>query len=145
MNYFAPKWWVNVMIWLPRTTDNSTYFPQSLEIRGIESRLYIYVYMKILENPPPPPPPGKKGLDIQCRPQIRLIRVFPVCYSNMHFVNSSPHNQHVWIQRGGDRGSGPSLKNHKNIGSLSNTGPEPLKNQASIQCWPSSARQRNAI
>ena len=29
------------MIWLPRTTDNSTYFAQSLEIRGIESRLYI--------------------------------------------------------------------------------------------------------
>ena len=30
------------MIWLPRTTDNSTYYAQSLEIRGIESRLYIY-------------------------------------------------------------------------------------------------------
>ena len=29
------------MIWLPRATDNSTYFAQSLEIRGIESRLYI--------------------------------------------------------------------------------------------------------
>ena len=31
------------MIWLPRTTDNSTYFAQSLEIRGIESRLYIFL------------------------------------------------------------------------------------------------------
>ena len=41
MNYFAPKWLVYVMIWLPRTTDNSTYFAQSLEIRGMESRLYI--------------------------------------------------------------------------------------------------------
>ena len=29
------------MIWLPRTTDNSTYFAKSLEIRGIESRLYL--------------------------------------------------------------------------------------------------------
>ena len=29
------------MILLPRTTDNSTYFTQSLEIRGIESRLYV--------------------------------------------------------------------------------------------------------
>ena len=29
------------MILLPRTTDNSTYFAQSLEIRGIESRLYM--------------------------------------------------------------------------------------------------------
>ena len=31
------------MIWLPRTTDNSTYFAQFLEIRGIESRLYIQI------------------------------------------------------------------------------------------------------
>ena len=29
------------MIWLPQTTDISTYFAQSLEIRGIESRLYF--------------------------------------------------------------------------------------------------------
>ena len=28
------------MIWLPRTTDNATYFVQSLGIRGNESRLY---------------------------------------------------------------------------------------------------------
>ena len=34
---------------------------------------------------------------------------------------------HAWIQRG-DRGSGPHpLKNHKNIGFLSNTGSDPLK------------------
>ena len=39
--YFTPKWWLYVMIWLPRTTDNSTYFAQSLGIRGIESRLYF--------------------------------------------------------------------------------------------------------
>ena len=37
--YFAPKLWLYVMICLPRTTDSSTYFAQSLEIRGIESRL----------------------------------------------------------------------------------------------------------
>ena len=48
---------------------------------------------------------------------------------------------HVRIQRGGgDRGqgSGPPLKNHKNIGFSSNTGRDPLKNrccQAIIQCW----------
>ena len=29
---------------------------------------------------------------------------------------------------GGDRGSGPPLKNHKNIGFLCNTGLDPLKN-----------------
>ena len=29
---------------------------------------------------------------------------------------------------GGGRGSGTPLKNHKNIGFLSNTGPDPLKN-----------------
>ena len=38
----------------------------------------------------------------------------------------------------GDRGSGPPLKNHKNIGVLRNTGLGLLKSQsyqASIQCW----------
>ena len=32
------------------------------------------------------------------------------------------------VQRGGDRGSRPPLKNHKNLGFLRNTGPDPLKN-----------------
>ena len=41
MSYFAQKMWLYLMIWLPRTTDNSTHFAQSLEIRGNESRLYI--------------------------------------------------------------------------------------------------------
>ena len=37
--------------------------------------------------------------------------------------------------RGGDRGSGPPLKNHKHLGFPSNTGPDPLKSyQARIQC-----------
>ena len=39
--YFATKWWLYIMIWLPQTTDNSTYFAQSLKIRGIESRLFL--------------------------------------------------------------------------------------------------------
>ena len=42
----------------------------------------------------------------------------------------------LWPMRGsrrGDRGSGPLLKNHKNIGFPSNIGRTPLK--ASIQCW----------
>ena len=30
-------------------------------------------------------------------------------------------------RRGGGRGSGPPLENHKNIGFFSNTGPDPLK------------------
>ena len=43
---------------------------------------------------------------------------------------------HGRIQRGGHGvRNPPPLKNHKNIGFLSNTGPVPLKNQASIQCW----------
>ena len=42
--YFAQKLCLYVMIWLPRTTDNSTYFAQSLEIRVIENRLY-FVYL----------------------------------------------------------------------------------------------------
>ena len=56
---------------------------------------------------------------------------------------------HARIQRGG-RGSGPtpSLKNHKNIGFLSTTGPDPLKITKLLSqypCWPSSAHQQNAI
>ena len=32
--------------------------------------------------------------------QIRLMKVFPVCYSDIHFVNSSPENQHfIWEQK----------------------------------------------
>ena len=38
------------MIWLRRTTDNSTYFAQSLEIRGIESRLYIQKIQRALKR-----------------------------------------------------------------------------------------------
>ena len=59
--------------------------------------------------------------------------------------------QHGRIQRGGgvDRGSGPSLKNHKNIGFLSNTGLDPLENhkttKPAFNVGQSSARQRNAI
>ena len=51
--------------------------------------------------------------------------------------------------RGGDRGSGPPLKNHKNIGFLSNTDPDPLKNHKATKpkfnVGQSSACQRNAI
>ena len=43
----------------------------------------------------------------------------------------------------------PPLKNHKNIGFLSNTGPGPLKNhkatKTAFSVGPSSASQRNAI
>ena len=50
--------------------------------------------------------------------------------------------------RGGDEGSKP-LKNHKNIGFLSNTGLDRLKNhkatKLAFNVRPSSAGQRNAI
>ena len=49
----------------------------------------------------------------------------------------------------GERGSGPPLENHKNIGFLSNTGPDPLKypiaTKPAFNVGPSSARQRNTI
>ena len=51
--------------------------------------------------------------------------------------------------RGGDRGPDPPLKNHKNIGFLSNIGPDSLKNhkatKPAFNFGPLSARQRNAI
>ena len=50
--YYAPKLWPDVMIWLPRTTDNSTHFAQSLEIQAIESRhvVLIFVNQQLLFN-----------------------------------------------------------------------------------------------
>ena len=54
---------------------------------------------------------------------------------------------HVRIQRG-DRGSGPLLKNHKNIGFLGNTGPDPQKNhkatKPAFNVGQTPARQQNA-
>ena len=48
-----------------------------------------------------------------------------------------------------DRGSGPSLNNHKKYRVFSNTGPDPLKNhkatKPAFNVGQSSARQRNAI
>ena len=56
---------------------------------------------------------------------------------------------HVLIQRGGAEGPDPSMKNHKNIGFLSNTGPDPLKNQKATKpafnVGPTLACQQNAI
>ena len=48
---------------------------------------------------------------------------------------------------GGGRGSGHSLKKHKNIGFLSNTGPDPINTaiKPAFNVGQSSARQRNAI
>ena len=44
------------------------------------------------------------GLDKQCKPRSdwrsSLIRVFPVCYSDKHFMNSSPDNQNfIWEKK----------------------------------------------
>ena len=48
---------------------------------------------------------------------------------------------HARIQRGGGQGVRTPMKNHKNLGFLSNTGPDLLKitklPSASIQCWAS--------
>ena len=55
---------------------------------------------------------------------------------------------HGRIQRGG-QGVRTPLKNHKNIGFLSNTGADHLKNhratKPAFNVGPSSARQRNAV
>ena len=55
----------------------------------------------------------------------------------MYRASEYKDTNHARIQRREDMGSCASLKNHKNIGFLSNTGPDPLKNhsyQARIQC-----------
>ena len=52
-------------------------------------------------------------------------------------------------ERGRGRGDRPPLKNHKNIGFFSNTGPDHLKNhkvtKPAFNNVPSTVRQRNAI
>ena len=65
-----------------------------------------------------------------------------------HECESSPKS-HMRIQRGTGGQTPPPLENHKNIGVLSNTGLDPLKNDKAtnlaFNVGPSSARQRNAI
>ena len=40
------------------------------------------------------------GLDKQCRPRrSNLTRIFPVCYSDIHFVNASHDNQHFILEQ----------------------------------------------
>ena len=57
----------------------------------------------------------------------------------------------AWADPEGGRGSGPHplLKNYKNIGFLSNTGPDHLRNhkatKAAFNVGKSSASQQNAI
>ena len=73
--------------------------------------------------------------------------------SKYHIVGNHVAAQFMGRSReggGGEgQGVGPTLKNHKNTEFLSNTGPDPLKNYKAttptINVWPSSARQRNAI
>ena len=50
-------------------------------------------------------------------------------------VQNYPLHEAAWAdpEGGGGRGSGPPLKNHKNIRFLSNAGPDPLKNHKSIK------------
>ena len=88
-----------------------------------------------------------------------IIQLFIKCYrfSNNYCLNTSQSNKipkylkvsPMCGSRGGDRGSGPPLKNHKIIGFPSNTGPDLLKNHKSTKpafnVLPSTARQRNAI
>ena len=56
-----------------------------------------------------------------------------------------------WSGGRGDTGVRTPLENHKNIGFLSNTGPDPLTQsyQASIQCWaiisPPAKRHFNGV
>ena len=58
---------------------------------------------------------------------VQNVQNYPVATTNYM-------KQHGRIQRGGGgRGSGPPLKNHKNIGFLSNAGPDSLKNLKSIK------------
>ena len=79
-------------------------------------------------------------VDSRCRVDPSHHRILICCRESI-FMRGS---------REGDRGFGPpSPENHKNIGFLCNTGPDPLKNHKATKPafneGPTSARQRNAI
>ena len=67
----------------------------------------------------------------------------------MCLAQGPKHSDAGEAQRGGNRGSRPPLINHKNIGFLSNSGPDRLRNyeatETAFNVWPSLVRQRNAI
>ena len=71
--------------------------------------------------------------------------------SNKGILNCSTRLPHGRIQRGGGTGDPdpPPLKNYKNTGFHSNSGPDPLKNHKAAKpgfiVGPSSARQLNVI
>ena len=52
-------------------------------------------------------------------------------------------------REGGGTGDSDPLENHKTIGFLMNTGPDPFKNQKATKpafnVWPPSARHRNGV
>ena len=74
------------------------------------------------------------------------------CLNEMLLMSST--KVHVWIQRGGGQGvpyppPPQKKKNHKNIGFLGNSGPDPLKNhkatEPAFNVGQSLARQQNVI
>ena len=82
------------------------------------------------------------------KPADMIKRIYQLNY--LYIISSPEHKVHAQIQRGGQGiRTPPSLKNHKNIGFLSKTGPDPLKNhkatKPAFNVGLSSARQRNAI
>ena len=93
---------------------------------------------------------GLEALDNPASTKAQIVKALKAMqrslqYGDQVWYYERPHGR---IQRGG-RGSGSPLKNKKNIGFLSNSGPDPLKNyeatEPAFNVGPSSAYQRNAI
>ena len=75
--------------------------------------------------------------------------ILRLMYNNKDNTYLNIYHVHGRIQRG-EPGVRPApLKNHKNIGFLGNTGPDPMENhkasKPALYVGPPSARQRNAI
>ena len=60
--------------------------------------------------------------------ETELIVAGPLDRPSLAFLLSINNTSMRGSRGGGGMGFGPPLKNHKNIGFLSNTGPDPLKN-----------------
>ena len=101
----------------------------------------------------PPPPPSSTTLS-----KLSLTKLpgsaHALGYNNVIKVKQPTHSAIKMIVCADPEGGAgvrtpPPPKNHKNVGFLSNTGPDPFKNHKAtnpaFNVGPSSARQRNAI
>ena len=92
---------------------------------------------------------GLEALDNPASTKAQIVKALKAMQRSLQYGDQVGNydRQHGRIQSGG--GSGSPQNKHKNIGFLSNSGPDPLKNyeatKPAFNAGPLSAHQRNAI